>query len=514
MKKRICIALLCTLGTYVSFGQQEKEVLHFDYDSYALTEQSEDQLNEFISKLDKENIKSVKVVGHTDGDGSNQYNQELSKNRTLTVLEKLKESGIQSSVINTDFKGEENPVATNLNHIGRQNNRRVEIEVEYFPEFKIPEAMIVKPSHYRIHPSYDTILKVGRAESYLHIKSNTFLSKIGKQIKDTVDIYFTEYRNSAEIMFSGIPMTFTKNDEEYVMSSGGMFELNGSFNGENIIMARNQSISLDYELAIKDSNMHFYQLDDKKNNWEDKVYIWRTGKTKFQYSEFLYRKQFSRELGRYELEKFYNHQRIQRAKNLESRLLNNYVRKRFKLLRKKHDDKRFQKVNRLTEKYLSKNQQLINRGWLIACDSFIVGNDGYFEAFEDPTPEVMKNLKIEKFGKYNCDLASRLPNKTEVTAKFVDENKNEVKALAYMSLVDPNYNGSISFYDPKQFNCNREAKNVLALFTKDGQLYICDGNTFAGIGISSNGNYTIPVKNMTDELKSTKDLAEYLGIEI
>lgn len=514
MKNRICFAFLCTFGTSLLFSQEVKEILHFDYDSYALTDQADEQLDAFIQKLDQDNLRSIKIIGHTDGDGSNQYNQTLSKNRAETVKNRIRKMGIDPSKIKYDFKGEEVPVASNQNNQGKQSNRRVEIEVVYFPEFKIPEALIVKPLHYRIHPSYDTILKVGRSESYMDINRNTFLSKNGNLLNDTVDIYFTEYRNSAEIMFSGIPMTFTKDEEEFVMSSGGMFELMGSFEGQKITIARNKTISLDYDLAIKDSSMHFYQLDDEKNNWEDKLYMWRNGKSKFQYSEYLYRKQFSRELGRYEMEKVYNHPRIERAKKLESRLLNNYVRKRFQILRKEHDEKRFQKANQLTEKFLFRNKLLIDRGRLITCDSFVIVNDGYYEVFEDPAPDIMKNLKIERFGKYNCDLAFRLPNNTHVTAKFIDENKNEIKALAYLSLVDPNYNGAISFYDPKQFNCNREAKNILALFTKDGQLFICDGKTFADIGIKSDGNYTIPVKNMTEELKSTEDLAEFLGINI
>ena len=86
----------------------------------------------------------------------------------------------------------------------------------------------------------------------------------------------------------------------------------------------------------------------------------------------------------------------------------------------------------------------------------------------------MKGLRIEKFGKYNCDQIHSLPNRVNILANYVDENGDKIKDLFFLSLVDPKYNGAFSFNNPASFTCNKRAKNILVLFTKNGELYLCD----------------------------------------
>jgi outer membrane protein OmpA-like peptidoglycan-associated protein len=69
----------------------------------------------------------VKIVGHTDADGSDATNLELSKKRAASVKESLtKEFGIDASRMETDGKGESEPIDKNDTPAGKANNRRVE----------------------------------------------------------------------------------------------------------------------------------------------------------------------------------------------------------------------------------------------------------------------------------------------------------------------------------------------------------------------------------------------------
>ena len=69
----------------------------------------------------------IKVVGHTDGDGKDADNLELSKRRAASVKIALtKEFGIDEKRIETDGKGETEPIDKNDNPAGKANNRRVE----------------------------------------------------------------------------------------------------------------------------------------------------------------------------------------------------------------------------------------------------------------------------------------------------------------------------------------------------------------------------------------------------
>ena len=67
----------------------------FDYDSYRLSDDGKAYLDRFLrayarALLDGEHADDVKAVefdGHTDTDGSHEYNQKLSENRAGAVLE-------------------------------------------------------------------------------------------------------------------------------------------------------------------------------------------------------------------------------------------------------------------------------------------------------------------------------------------------------------------------------------------------------------------------------------------
>jgi outer membrane protein OmpA-like peptidoglycan-associated protein len=67
------------------------------------------------------------VEGHTDGVGSDDYNQKLSENRAGAVRDYLIQQGIADSAIVSRGMGKTQPVATNDTTEGRQQNRRVEL---------------------------------------------------------------------------------------------------------------------------------------------------------------------------------------------------------------------------------------------------------------------------------------------------------------------------------------------------------------------------------------------------
>ena len=73
--------------------------------------------------------KQIAVEGHTDSDGSDTYNQDLSERRAAAVREALVAGGVTAGLITSRGFGETQPVATNATQVGKQQNRRVEIVV-------------------------------------------------------------------------------------------------------------------------------------------------------------------------------------------------------------------------------------------------------------------------------------------------------------------------------------------------------------------------------------------------
>ncbi|MGA9364925.1 MAG: OmpA family protein [Bacteroidota bacterium] len=109
---------------------QNKWVTHgilFDVNSANIKPESYGTLKEMANVLKENPDLKVKIVGHTDADGSDAANLELSKKRGASVKAALaKEFGIDESRMETDGKGESEPIDKNDNPVGKANNRRVE----------------------------------------------------------------------------------------------------------------------------------------------------------------------------------------------------------------------------------------------------------------------------------------------------------------------------------------------------------------------------------------------------
>jgi OmpA-OmpF porin, OOP family len=110
--------------------EQNKWVTHgilFDVNSDKIKPESYGTLKEMATVLKENPDLKVKIVGHTDADGSDAANLDLSKKRAAAVKESLaKEFGIDESRMETDGKGESEPIDTDTTSAGKANNRRVE----------------------------------------------------------------------------------------------------------------------------------------------------------------------------------------------------------------------------------------------------------------------------------------------------------------------------------------------------------------------------------------------------
>ena len=86
-------------------------------------------LNSVAIVLNKFDKTIVTVEGHTDSDGSQSYNQNLSERRALRVANYLGSRGVAGQRLNARGFGETQPVATNNTSAGKALNRRVEIHI-------------------------------------------------------------------------------------------------------------------------------------------------------------------------------------------------------------------------------------------------------------------------------------------------------------------------------------------------------------------------------------------------
>ena len=109
-------------------------VIYFDFDSDGLTDRTKKQLDVVVNLIKLDASKKVRLSGHTDGKGSDEYNQGLSKGRALIVKEYLTQSGINPEQIITEAHGFSKPIR-NENEEDDANARRANRRTEVYLDF-------------------------------------------------------------------------------------------------------------------------------------------------------------------------------------------------------------------------------------------------------------------------------------------------------------------------------------------------------------------------------------------
>ena len=100
--------------------------IYFDYGKDSLKKQYEPYLIEMIRMVKSHSDLRILITGHTDSDGSDAYNIDLSKRRAAALLRFFEANGLPKSRVEIDFKGEKEPVDRNDTPEGKQKNRRVD----------------------------------------------------------------------------------------------------------------------------------------------------------------------------------------------------------------------------------------------------------------------------------------------------------------------------------------------------------------------------------------------------
>ncbi len=112
---------LMTEGKLVTYG------IYFDVNKDVVKPESYGTLKEIANILNEVPDVKVKIVGHTDSDGADAANLDLSKRRAASVKNELVKSfGVNGDRLVTDGMGESQPVAPNDTPANKALNRRVE----------------------------------------------------------------------------------------------------------------------------------------------------------------------------------------------------------------------------------------------------------------------------------------------------------------------------------------------------------------------------------------------------
>ncbi|MEW6615273.1 MAG: peptidoglycan-associated lipoprotein Pal [Thermodesulfobacteriota bacterium] len=107
----------------------ENADIHFDFDKFSLTNEAREILAKKTSWLQGHTNLKIKIEGHCDERGSNEYNMALGERRADSAMKYLVTAGVEASRISTISYGEEKPLDPGHNEDAWAKNRRAHFKI-------------------------------------------------------------------------------------------------------------------------------------------------------------------------------------------------------------------------------------------------------------------------------------------------------------------------------------------------------------------------------------------------
>lgn len=108
-------------------GMPVSRNIYFDFASYQVAQSSIELIDYLSSRLQTKRQFHIELIGHTDKEGTNDFNQILSENRANEVAKYFRNYGIDTLRISTTGVGESQPLIIEGTEEELSKNRRVEI---------------------------------------------------------------------------------------------------------------------------------------------------------------------------------------------------------------------------------------------------------------------------------------------------------------------------------------------------------------------------------------------------
>ena len=196
MKKLLLGLLLILLVSNGALAQNTwRDTVFFDYDKYNINQIEQEKLNVFVKKIKALKVNSAKIVGHTDHDGSDEYNIILSKRRVNAVLNYLVSKDVEQNIITSDYSGEKAPIADNSTESGKHKNRRVDILIKY------EEEEDDEVQSFKLHPYLENEVK-GNKGTVITIPRDAMVLKLTNKVPcRTVNMDLTERYGEPDVNY-------------------------------------------------------------------------------------------------------------------------------------------------------------------------------------------------------------------------------------------------------------------------------------------------------------------------
>ncbi|MBA3665327.1 MAG: hypothetical protein H0W61_14105 [Bacteroidetes bacterium] len=135
--------------------------------------------------------------------------------------------------------------------------------------FVLPPSkkLAIPYSSYKINNSKGGEINHNTA-SKIKIPKNSFVDKNGKDVIGDVTIEYREFHDKGDIIASGIPMAYDSAGKKSNLESAGMFDIQGTQNGEPVFIKEGNNLNVELASASSEDRFNQYYLDTLEKNWK------------------------------------------------------------------------------------------------------------------------------------------------------------------------------------------------------------------------------------------------------
>jgi hypothetical protein len=115
----------------------------FPFNSAELLPGGQSKLDQLAQDAQGANVDQIVLTGHADRIGSEDYNQELSEQRAQAVADYLAQKGVDSSRIQVEGKGKDDPVTGDqCRNMGPENNKNQKLIACLQPDRRVDAELL------------------------------------------------------------------------------------------------------------------------------------------------------------------------------------------------------------------------------------------------------------------------------------------------------------------------------------------------------------------------------------
>ena len=267
MIRTTILGLALVLGCVAMAKTIEKiHYVHFEKDSYEISQDEQEKLLAFLNLCDHHLAHRFLLEGHTDSDGSDEYNIALSQNRVNQVSEFFVTKGVARALIDDGYYGESDPIASNDQVQGMAKNRRVLIRYvgEHFQD--------VGELHQSIQEEYTSTISLDGTEQLvvtengvkIQVPENAFVNSRGENVDDVQLVVKEAMVPTA--MAANLLGTRTKSG---LLITGGMIKVTAyGPDGEELELAEGVNLPTAIPDDGRMEEMQLFRTDDEGSTWE------------------------------------------------------------------------------------------------------------------------------------------------------------------------------------------------------------------------------------------------------